>query len=294
MRFSLPLLQEVRNLLADRFGLALTGHDDQALGQALSAAADVAGVSHPETLPAMLRLVPEEHPALAALVDRLTVKESFLFRAPDDFAALGEQVLPALIDARRAAGHRRLRIWSAGCATGEEPYSLAILLHGLLTDRQDWHITLLATDISPAALAAADRGTYGAWSLRETPLHIRVQHFVAAGGEQLAVKPALRQMVTLSSLNLAGDRYPLIATNTTDMDLVLCRNVLMYFTPEAARAAFGRLAAALAPGGWLITNPVEAPPQLPGALQPAQFPGAVFFRKGDAGVDRGGGGWVGQ
>lgn len=218
-------------------------------------------------------------PAVLQLASYLTVGESWFFRDAACFEALEHRVFPALIASRRAEHRRVLRIWSAGCASGEEPYSLAMLLDRLLPERSEWQITILATDIDTDALARARRGLYREWSLREAPGWIRNRYFRATEPMLIEIAPCIRRMVTFAPLNLAAAAYPSAATNTCAMDLILCRNVVMYFTGDAARAATSRLAAALAPGGWLAVSPVEAVLARFEGLLPVPFPGAWFFRR---------------
>ncbi|MBI4560528.1 MAG: hypothetical protein HY724_00680 [Candidatus Rokubacteria bacterium] len=130
------------------------------------------------------------------------------------FEALEQRVLPDLIAARRSAGILRFRFWSAGCATGEEPYSLAILLDRLLPDSSDWALTILATDINPEALEAAQRGRYRQWSLRDTPPWIPDRYFRSRDAGTFELDPRIRHMVTFALLNLAEDVYPDVVTNT--------------------------------------------------------------------------------
>jgi chemotaxis protein methyltransferase CheR len=233
----------------------------------------------PEAYLAWLAGLPDGSPEWGRIASRLTVGETYFFRDRACFDALEQHVLPALVAARRSEGLLRLRLWSAGCATGEEPYSLAILLDRLLPDRSRWGLTLLATDINRDALDVAERGRYREWSFRETPPWIRDRYFRAGRGETWELDARIRGMVTLAPLNLADDGYPSIITNTGAMDLILCRNVLMYFGPAAQREAVGRLQRALVTGGWLVLSPVEASPELLRPLLPVHFPASVFHRK---------------
>ncbi|MBI2081501.1 MAG: chemotaxis protein CheR [candidate division NC10 bacterium] len=226
--------------------------------------------------------LPQESPEWQRLASHLTVGETYFFRDRACFEALERQVLPALITARRAQGIFRLRLWSAGCATGEEAYSLAILLERLLPDRAEWALTILATDINPEALDAAQRGRYREWALRDTPAWIRDRYFDPRGAETFELHPEIRRMVAFAPLNLAEHTYPSMVTNTGAMDLILCRNVLMYFTREAQLAAVARLQMALVPRGWLVVNPAEGSAELLRPLVPVNFPAAIFYRKESA------------
>jgi chemotaxis protein methyltransferase CheR len=173
---------------------------------------------------------------VATLASHLTTGETYFFREPSVFTMLEEEILPALMRARQQHA-RRLRFWSAGCATGEEPYSIAISINKVVPEMQNWHLTLLATDIK------------------------------------------IQNMVTFAYLNLVDDVYPSLLTNTTAMDVIFCRNVLMYLAPEQATKVVHRLYHALADGGWLIVSPSEASQALFASFQTVNIPGAILYQK---------------
>jgi chemotaxis protein methyltransferase CheR len=192
---------------------------------------------------------------LRHLVGRLTVGETYFFRNRGQFAVLREEILPAIIKRRRAHG-RRLRIWSAGCSTGEEPYSLAILLRELLPDIDRWEIHLLATDINEDSLATARDGVYRNWSFREVEEHYRQANFTTEG-DSSRIRPEVQSLVTFRFLNLADEYYPTAVTNTDDLDLILCRNVMIYFRPELCREVTRRFFSCLADQGYLLVGHSE-------------------------------------
>jgi chemotaxis protein methyltransferase CheR len=228
------------------------------LERGLLAAAEECGYPAAERFSQALLLQPPQSPEMQALARKLTVGETYFFRDPAFYRLLEEELLPGLIERRRASGARYLRLWSAGCCTGEEPYSLAILLARLLPDPDRWALTLLATDVNTAFLARAREAVYGEWSLRGLPEAVRKACFDPEDEKHLRLKPALRRMVQFAGLNLALEPYVAQVPMAQDMDLILCRNVLMYMTPENAEAALGRLAGSLAEGGMLALSPVEA------------------------------------
>lgn len=185
------------------------------------------------------------------LIAELTIGETYFFRDPSDFSFIREVVVPE-VRRRRGAEHV-LRVWSAGCASGEEPYSLAILFEEAgLVGRAE----ILATDISRTALARAQKAAYGTWSLRGEGARLIGQYLRRSGGHfELAER--FRGRVTFAYLNLAQDAYPTFATNTWGMDLVLCRNVLIYLDAQTIRHVARRLYESLAVDGFLITGPSD-------------------------------------
>jgi chemotaxis protein methyltransferase CheR len=234
---------------------------------------------------------------MAIVASNLTVGETYFYREPAVFAALESGVLPPLIARRREQGRYQLRIWCAGCCTGEEPYSAAILLERLIPDIERWDITLLATDINPDFLARAVTGEYREWSFRGTPAWLRREYFARSATETHVpthiLAPRIRRMVTFASLNLVQDVYPAFHNHTDAMDIVLCRNVLMYFDADALRAVLGKLQRTLIDGGWLIVGQSETgvvnavneanaanAAALPGFV-PVELANTVLFRKAD-------------
>jgi chemotaxis protein methyltransferase CheR len=273
-------LAETNEWLSTRIGLSFPKERWPELQKRIHLAAQELGLGSGEALLQWLRsVVPNRH-QIEVLASHLTVGETYFFREQALFEVLESQVLSPLIAARRGQ-ERRLRIWSAGCASGEEPYSIAIVLHKLLADLKEWKVTILATDINPSFLAKAAAGAYGKWSFRGTPASILDRYFRKARDGRLETLPEIRKMVQLAYLNLAEDTYPSLATNTNAMDVILCRNVLMYFAPGRAKQILAKLQRSLVDGGWLILGPSELSLVPPDGLARVDFSDAILYRKGD-------------
>jgi chemotaxis protein methyltransferase CheR len=268
-------LRRFQALLAEVSGLELPEARRADLQRAVSRALAATGQDGPDALYRHLR-EPTGRQALDAFVSDLTIGETHFFRNRPQFEALERHILPELIERRRAT--RRLRVWSAACSTGEEPYSLAILLERLLPDRASWDVRILATDINRAALERARRGRYSAWSFRDVPDDVADGFFVR-NGTVLEVAGRIREAVSFSYLNLAGDHWPSSATATLDLDLVLCRNVLIYFGEDLTRQIAGRLHGALSVGGWLLVAPAELSQTVFGSFTVVNLNRAVVYRK---------------
>lgn len=213
------------------------------------------------------------------LASHLTIGETYFFRDQNSFDILEKRILPELIASRRGR-EQRLRIWSAGCSTGEEPYSLAILLTRLIPDLRDWHVTILATDVNSRSLGKAEHGVYGEWSFRGVPDWLRQRYFTRDANGKFELHHEIRRMVTFAVLNLAEDGFPSLATNTNAMDIILCRNVLMYFEPERQQQAIQGFHRSLLDGGWLLVSPCETSSSFSARFETIMFPGAFFYRKG--------------
>lgn len=279
MRLSSEVRTCARALIAERLGLDFPEQRDDDLERRLLRAYQAAGAADPGRYVDLLAKLPGDSPEWRQFVGHFTVGETYFFRDRGCLEALEQEVLSPLIECRRREGSRRLRIWSAGCSSGEEPYSVAMLLDRLVPDRSDWSITILATDLSSRTLSAARRGVYREWSLRDTPDQLRRRYFAPRGAGTFELDADIRRMVTFAPLNLVDGAYPSLATNTSAMDLILCRNVIMYFTREAQRETVARLQGALVDGGWLVMSAAEASSDLLRPLEPVSFPGTVLFRK---------------
>lgn len=267
---------QLSELVADRMGLNFPPPRQADLRRGVAAAAQDLGLAEDRYVQRLLA-APPDAAQLRHLARHLTIGETYFFRDPPLMQAV-RQVLAALIAARRG-GSQRLRIWSAGCASGEEAYSLAILLHEALPDLAGWGVTITATDINPDALHKAAVGAYGEWSFRSVPQSVKDGYFERRADGRLAIAPHIRRLVSFESLNLVQDAYPSLATDTNAMDIVFCRNVLMYFTPEQTRRVIARLHQSLGEGGWLVVSPSETSHVLFRQFEAVSFPGAILYRK---------------
>lgn len=217
-------------------------------------------------------------PQLHTLASHLTIGETYFFREPQTFDALAQHVLAPLIQRRRGRD-QRLRLWSAACSTGEEAYTLAILVQRLLPDWPDWHVDILATDINERFLRKAAAGVYGEWSFRQAPAGLKEQYFTPTADGRFAVAAQIRDRVSFAQLNLAGDSFPSLATDTNAMDVILCRNLLIYFTSGHASKLVENLHSALTDEGWLAVSPSECSQTLFFRFAAVNFPGAVLYQK---------------
>lgn len=215
---------------------------------------------------------------IEALATHFTIGETYFFRDKNVFNALEMDILPELIHARRKTG-KRLRLWSAACATGEEPYSLAILLSKMIPDLSDWNITICATDINPKSLKKAIDGVYTEWSFRGTSEQVKDRYFKKTKDGHYQLDPVIKKMVKFSYLNLMDDCYPSMTNNTNAMDVIFCRNALMYFAPEHVRQVISRMYRSHAKGGWLVVSPGEMPHQFHSQFNTVYLDGAILYRK---------------
>ncbi len=272
------LLSRFSEFIGTRMGLHFPKDRWHDLERGLTVAAAESGFTDASEYIQRLLSSPSVKDQIEVLASHLTVGETYFFRDHRTFQLLEDAVLPALIRSREQS-ERRLRIWTAGCCTGEEPYSIAILLRRLIPEIDTWNITILATDINPRFLQKAAQGVYNHWSLRDTPQWMKDRYFEQPSGGRFALHTSIKKMVTFSYLNLAEDVYPSMLNNTNAMDLILCRNVLMYFTPERAKNVVEQFYRSLVEGGWLIVSPSETSHVLFSRFHAVNFGDAIFYRK---------------
>jgi chemotaxis protein methyltransferase CheR len=213
----------------------------------------------------------------AALETEITIGETFFFRYAEQFAALRQTILPDILE--RKAQEKRIRIWSAGCATGAEPYSIAILLSEMLGEAiGDWRISILGGDINAAFLETARKGQFGRWALRAVGDAERGQWFNETARNTWTLKSAYRGLVRFERQNLLDLLGPAPPLELTEFDLILCRNVLIYFHHDVVEQLVGALGSRLATDGWLLLGHAEPNPAFGKLLDVAQLPGTVAYR----------------
>lgn len=208
-----------------------------------------------------------------ALAEQLTVAETYFFRHSDQIRAFSEVALPDRMQARSA--RRSLRILSAGCSTGEEPYTLAIEIYERLLHSAGWQIKIIGCDVNPQVLGRARRGIYSEWSLRETSERIRQRYF-RQNRREFTLDETIRAMVTFEERNIVDDDG--LFWRPDSFDIIFCRNVLMYFTPQAARDVVQRIATSLRPGGFLFLGPAETLRGLSQAFHLLHTHGAFYYQ----------------
>lgn len=272
-------LEEFRSAIAQTIGLQFDDAKLGFLGEVLQRRLDRLG------RPCGAYIAGLQHEAgsgeIAALARELTVGETYFFRNIEQFRALAEVALPACMAQHKVP--RTLRLLSAGCASGEEAYSLAIVAREVVAD-PSWQVEIRAVDLNPAVLERAARGRYTAWALRETPPDVRRRWFTAHGTE-LLIDRSLRADVTFQAANLASDDPQL--WQPACYDVIFCRNVLMYFAPGKARGVIQRIARSLVPGGFLFLGHAETLRGISDEFHLRHTHGTFYYeRKGGPGGDR--------
>jgi chemotaxis protein methyltransferase CheR len=213
----------------------------------------------------------------------LTTGESYFFRDRELFSLLKTRLLPGLIARKKqeqiatGATKRSLRIWSAGCSTGEEAYSLAILVKQLISDLASWDILILGTDINQAAIESAKRGIYNSWSFRKVDPGLQNQYFNQVRSDW-QIDEQIRHMVNFKPGNLLKDSFPNYL-DIYDMDLIICRNVFIYFDFQTVATIVKKFYQSLKPEGYFISGHAELYGQNLGNFQVQSFPESVVYER---------------
>ena len=213
---------------------------------------------------------------LTRLFEVVTTNETSFFRNPPQLEIFQTKVLPTVIADIRAKGQKKLRIWSAGCSTGEEPYTIAIILHEVLrAELPAWDIRITANDLSEAVLAQAREAVYSDYSLRTTPKEIVARYFTPDGAN-FKLKPEVKRLVSFGQINLS-DRMQLKRVERSH--IVFCRNVIIYFDDEMKKNVINAFYDNLLPGGQLLIGHSESLHNISRAFRPKHYPGAIIYSK---------------
>ncbi len=207
----------------------------------------------------------------------ITIGETYFFRDPIFFQILQKKILPGLLDLK-SVDHPCVKIWHAGCSTGEEPYSIAMLLRETIHDLDRWRLTIIATDFNLNSLGKAQKGIYSQWSFR-TKISFIKKYFDCINGNEYRIKSDVSRMVKFSYLNLVDEFYSGSDHKYADMDIIFCRNVLMYFSRKQAKKVIDRFYRSLSEGGYLVLGPCESRIAQDSNFQAISFNNTIVFKK---------------
>lgn len=262
-------LSEIRMLIEERTGIHFDSSRERFFSTRVHEHLHARGFARGTEL---MRAVRKTNVEYESLLEKLLTQETTFFRYPAVFEAFEKRVLPELHAKKFWMNPRTLRVWSAGCSTGEEPYSVAITILESLALADAWDIEILATDIGRQALKHAERGIYSGRSLSSVNEKQLASHFSPVeGGHQ--VKARIRKMVNFVQMNLASPVY------VGKMDLIFCMNVLIYFSEERRRALVQRFYDALEPGGYLFLGHSESISKMPVKFQAIVLGDCILYRK---------------
>lgn len=223
-----------------------------------------------------LRFDPNRKNELPKLFEVITTNETSFYRNPPQLQVFQDKVLKGELDKLRAAQNKKLRIWSAGCSTGEEPYTIAMILHETLRNELlTWDIKITANDLSEAVLATARKGVYSDYALRTTPKEIVERYFKKVNNDYL-VSPKLGNLISFGSINLNDS---IMLRRVERSHIIFCRNVIIYFDDEVKRRVIESFYDNLLPGGCLLIGHSESLHSISRAFKPEHHAGAIVYRK---------------
>src|SRR3954463_11478398 len=262
-------LSEIKALIEKRSGILFDSSRERFFSLRVREHMDAKRVAHGTDL---IRLMKNSNVEYDTLVERLLTQETSFFRYPSIYHALEKKVLPEMRMKKFWENPRSLRIWSAGCATGEEPYTIAITIADAYEFADAWKIHILATDVSRSALDMAERGVYPGRELQGLNPKQRENYF-SKHGEEYKVKPRIKQMVTFAPLNLAQAVY------MGRFDVIFCMNVLIYFSEERRSALIQRFFEYLEPGGYLFLGHAESAAKANTQFEPIVVGDSLIYQK---------------
>jgi chemotaxis protein methyltransferase CheR len=262
-------LSEIRMLIEERTGIRFDESRERFFSGRVKEHLRAQGFDRGTSL---LRSIRKSNVEYEALLERLLTQETSFFRYPGVYEAFEKRVLPELHTKKFWKNPRTLRVWSAGCSTGEEPYSIAITIADSLSFADSWNVEILATDIGRQALKHAERGVYKGRSLRSASPQQLETHFSPVDDAH-QVRPRLRKLITFAQMNLASAVY------VGRMDAIFCMNVLIYFSEERRHALVQRFYDTLEPGGYLFLGHSESISKMPVKFQAIVLNDCILYRK---------------
>jgi len=247
----------LRDMIYKRSGIFFTDQEKYVLENRLLRHIEEGGFDDFEKYVDFLRHDPLRDKEFSSLFDLVTTKETSFFRDANQLQAFESVVLPPIVKEAEEKGCKKLRIWSAPCSTGEEPYTLAMLLLNKFPKIQDsgWDIEIHGSDISECVLQSARRGEYNDYSIRNVPPPYLDRYFTKNGNGKYNVRPEVRGMVRLSNINLFDNMRVKMFRG---MNIVFCRNMLIYFDEAAKKRVIANIYDSLAPGGYLFIGHAES------------------------------------
>ena len=269
------LLQRAKELVAKKFGIEVPLGRHHELEKAIFAMADHASLP-PDLAVEQISIRPIDDPALRILIEGLTINETHFFRNEPQFKVLLSTILPELI--KKHQQDKKLRIWSAACSSGEEPYSVAMSLLTLIPEIADWNLYIVGSDIDRTILDKASRATYGEWSFRQVPTEFD-RFFIRSEGSREVV-PEAKRMVQFYQQNLVDiDSWIYDRIRYGKMDIIFCRNVLIYFDQQTTQRIIDALYECLVPGGWLIVGHADPSQDRFKKFITHTFPQTIIYQK---------------
>ncbi len=266
-------LDQIRDLIYRETGILYETKKDYAMKARLEKRMEATGAG---SFRAYYRMLQDSKSGeLQNLIEELTVNETYFFRDFPQLQGFAELALPRVLDEKRQRGDFILKIWSAACSTGEEPYTLSIIIQEMIEDYASWEASILATDIDRQVLRFAKKGVYGRRSMKNTPLPYRKRYFERLG-DSWRVLPHTVEPVRFELLNLMDRRR---MRQQRGFDFIFCRNVLIYFNDVSRKKVVNCFYDSLNPGGFLFLGSSESVGRITAAFELTKIEDHIFYRK---------------
>jgi chemotaxis protein methyltransferase CheR len=267
----------LRDFVHEQFGIFYDDSQRSSLRSRLAGRLTLLGLLSYEDYYRHLRFAPERAVELGHMVSHLTNNETYFFREQPQLQVLADRVLGSLKERKSKSGERSLRLLSAGCSTGEEALTLAMIIYESAQFFWNWDVKVFGLDLDPEALDKANRGLYHQNSLR-TVTPEKLERYFLKDGKGVRVKDNIRRLVELRQGNLLeAESY----RGLSRLDVIFCRNVLIYFSDDAIRRVVRHFHDALAPGGYLFLGHAESLSRITDAFTPIRFQGALVYQKAE-------------
>ncbi len=289
---SMPLVEQVmsneefllfRDTIHDHCGIYFDDESKYLLEKRIVSRITERGLSSYREYYNFLRFNRKKEQEMLDLLDVLTTNETYFFREMHQLKAFTDEIIPELAEIRKKNGNRVLRIWSAGCSSGEEPYTIAMLLNEIPEMRR-WKIEIIGTDISQRVLQLARLAVYGSSAFRATDEYFRKKYFIDHGGKY-RICDSMREMVTISHLNLLDTRR---IEMLGQMDMIFCRNVIIYFDQTAKKITVEAFHSSLHDGGFLLLGHSESLMNITTLYKLRHFKNDMIYQKPHAALLSGG------
>lgn len=270
------ILGKIRDLIRDKSGIYFGSQKRYTLENKLAPRLEDLNLNTLEEYYYFLCYDAQRNKEFNLLTNTLTVNETSFFRNSPQINAFQNKILPEILKKRRGENELRLRVWSAGCSSGEEPYTLAIIIKEILgQELYRWFIDILASDIDMTVINFAKKGIYSAYSLRNAPSKYKEKYF-NANEDSYQIHDEVKRRVRFRRLNLVDESQMKLVPS---MDVIFCRNVLIYFEESSRKKAVSYFYDVLNPGGYLFVGHSESLHQLSRAFKPVLFSGAFVYKK---------------
>jgi chemotaxis protein methyltransferase CheR len=276
MTLALKDFGAIRDEVYKKLGLYFEDSKVYFIQKRLEKRMEVLGVTSFADYAFLLRYGDKGNAEMQALANLVTTNETYMFREFDQLQAFADHCLPMTLKTLEAANDRRLRVWSAGCSSGEEAYTLAIILQEVMHDFRSWDVKIKATDIDEVRLAMARRAVYDERSVKEVPAEYFDRHLSRLPAGYFGIKPATAKVVEIEHLNLS-DR--LAMRGMKQFDFIFCRNVLIYFDDASRKAVVDHFYNALKPGGFIFLGHSESIGRISTAFRLMRVGQHLVYRK---------------